>query len=182
MTGELNSGRKAIIVVDMQKDNVGKFCQAIIPNIKLLLQKAREKGIPIIFACDSRYPDDFVFTGTGHPPRAIRGTEGVKVIEELDSRPTDVTVEKRMMSGFFGSDLDFTLRLKDARTLIVTGVSTWACLLKTAWDAVELGYEVVVPADCCASPSPEDHESGLRLLKRLNVLKPTAKEVIETLL
>ncbi|MBL7120317.1 MAG: cysteine hydrolase [Dehalococcoidia bacterium] len=181
MTDNLSSERKAIIVVDMQKDNVGGFCRAIIPNIKLLIQAAREKGIPIIFACDSRYPDDFIFTRAGHPQRTIRGTEGVKVIEELDPRPSDVTVEKRMLSGFFGSDLDFTLRQKSTETLIVTGVSTWACVLKTAYDAVELGYQVVVPADCCASPSPEDHEFALKLLERLGILTPTVKEVIETL-
>ena len=181
MTDNLSSERKAIIVVDMQKDNVGGFCRAIIPNIKLLIQAAREKGIPIIFACDSRYPDDFIFTRAGHPQRTIRGTEGVKVIEELDPRPSDVTVEKRMLSGFFGSDLDFTLRQKSTETLIVTGVSTWACVLKTAYDAVELGYEVVVPADCCASPSLEDHECALKLLERLGILKPTVKEVTETL-
>jgi ureidoacrylate peracid hydrolase len=105
----------------------------------------------------------------------------VKVIEELDPRLTDVTVEKRMLSGFFGSDLDFTLRQKGTKALIVTGVATWACVLKTAWDAVELGYEVVVPADCCAAPSLEDHEVALKLLKRLNILKPTVKEVMETL-
>lgn len=181
MADKLSSERKAIIVVDMQKDNVGEFCRAVIPNIRLLLQKAREKGIPIIFACDSRYPDDFIFTRTGHPPRTIRGTEGAEVIEELDPRPSDVTVEKRMLSGFFGSDLDFTLRQKGTETLIVTGVSTWACVLKTAYDAVELGYEVVVPADCCAAPSPEDHESALKLFERLGIPKPTVKEVIETL-
>lgn len=177
----VSTEQRAIIVVDMQKDNVGRFCQAIIPNIRALLQKAREKGIPIIFACDSRYPEDFIFTRTGYPLHAIRGTEGAKVIEELAPRPTDVTVEKRMMSGFFGSDLDFTLRQKGTRALIVTGVATWACVLKTAWDAVELGYEVVVPADCCASPSLEDHEVALKLLRRLNILKPAVKEVIEML-
>lgn len=177
----MDSAGKAIIVVDMQKDNVGRFCQDIIPNIKTLLQKGRDKGIPIIFACDSRYPEDFIFTRTGYPLHAIRGTEGAKVIEELAPTATDVIVEKRMMSGFFGSDLDFTLRQKGTKALIITGVATWACLLKTAWDAVELGYEVVVPADCCASLSPEDHEVGLKVLKRLNILKPTVEEVLETL-
>jgi len=90
MADKLSSERKAIIVVDMQKDNVGEFCRGIIPNIRLLLQKAREKGIPIIFACDSRYPDDFIFTRTGHPPRTIRGTEGVKV-----NRRTGPKTERR---------------------------------------------------------------------------------------
>jgi len=78
------SEQKAVIVVDMQKDNVGKYCQSIIPKIKILMQKAREKGIPIIFACDSRYPDDFLFSRSGRPPRAIRGTDGARVIDELE--------------------------------------------------------------------------------------------------
>ena len=109
MVGKEGLEQKAVIVVDMQKDNVGRFSKDIVPNIKLLLEKAREKGVPVIFACDSRYPDDFLFTRRGHPPRAIRGTEGAKVIDEFAPRPTEVIVEKRMLSGFFESDLDFTI-------------------------------------------------------------------------
>ncbi len=178
---ELTPQQKAVIVVDVQKDNVGRFCRDIVPNLQLLLKEARARGIPVIFACDSRYPDDFIFTRTGHPVRTIRGTEGVKVIPELDPGPADLVVEKRMLSAFFATDLDFTLRQKGVRQVIVTGVATWACVLKTAFDAVELGYEVVVPADCCASPSPEDHESALKVLGSLRVVKPSVRDVIEAL-
>ena len=31
-------------------------------------------------------------------------------------------VEKRMLSAFFGTDLDFTLRQRGIKTLVVTGV------------------------------------------------------------
>jgi nicotinamidase-related amidase len=178
---DLTPQQKAVIVVDMQKDNVGAFCRAIVPNIQLLLKEARAKGISVIFACDSRYPDDFIFTKSGHPVRTIRGTEGVEVIDELGPGPTDLIVEKRMLSAFFGTDLDFTLRQKGIRTLVVAGVATWACVLKTAFDAVELGYEVIIPADCCASPSPEDHESALKVLGRLRIVKPSVRDVIDSL-
>ena len=181
MTEKIGSAQKAVIVVDMQNDNVGRYCRDIIPNIKLLIQKAREKGIPIIFVCDSRYPEDFLFTRLGHPVSTIRGTEGAKVIAELDPRPTDVIIEKRMISGFFQSDLDFTLRQKGSKLLIVTGVSTGGCVLKTVMDAHELGYETIVPQDCCASPSLESHEWGLKYFERSKMLKQTVKEVIETL-
>ncbi len=181
MARKPKSEQKAVIVVDMQKDNVGRFCRAIIPNIKLLIDKARDKGIPVIFACDSRYPDDFLFTRSGHPPLAIRHTEGAKVIDELEPRQTDVIIEKRMMSGFFGSDLDFTLRQKDIKTLIVTGISSSGCVLKTVMDAFELGYEVVVPEDCCASPSGEQHEWALKYYERRKALKRSAKEGLEVL-
>ncbi len=176
-----SSENKAIIVVDMQKDNVGKFCQAIIPNIALLIQKAREKGVPIIFACDSRYPEDFLFSRSGHQPRALRGSEGARVIPELGARPTDVIIEKRMLSGFFASDLDFTLRQKSVTTVIITGVSSSGCVLKTAWDAFELGYNVLVPADCCASVRAEDHQWALQYYRRSKMLQQTVAEVIALL-
>jgi nicotinamidase-related amidase len=60
-------------------------------------------------------------------------------------------------------------------------VATWACVLKTVFDAAEMGYEVIVPADCCASPALEGHESALKVMGLLRVVKPSVKEVIETL-
>ena len=171
---------KAVIVVDLQKDNVGRFCQSIVPNVKLLLREARNKGILVIFACDSRYPDVFIFK-SGHPLRTIRGTEGVRVIDDLEPGTGDLFVEKRMLSAFFGTDLDFSLRQKGIKTLIVTGVATWACVLKTVFDAAEMGYEVIVPADCCASPVPEGHESALKVMGLLRVVRPSVKEVMGTL-
>lgn len=171
---------KAIIVVDLQKDNTGRFSREIVPRVRQLLREGRARGIPVIFACDSRYPDDFIFK-SGHPLSTIRGTEGVKVIDELEPQPADLIVEKRMLSAFFGTDLDFTLRQKGIRTLIVAGVATWACVLKTVLDACEMGYEVMVPADCCASPAPEGHDAALKVMGLLRVVKPSVKEVIAAL-
>ena len=114
-------------------------------------------------------------------PHTIRGSEGAKVIEELRPKATDVIVEKRMLSAFFGSDLDFTLREKEVKTLIVTGIRTESCVLKTVLDAFELGYEVIVPADCCASPIPEAHEFILRYLQGFKFPTPMLKELVKTL-
>ena len=175
------ASNKAVIVVDMQKDNVGKFCRDVTPRIRLLIDKAREKDIPIIFACDSRYAGDFLFSKLGLPHRNIRGTEGTKVIAELDPRPTDFLIEKRMLSGFFQSDLDFTLRQLGSKTLFITGQATGGCVLKTAMDAFEFGYDVIVPADCCASPFPGDHEWALQYFQRWSMLKPTVEEAIALL-
>jgi len=174
------SSGKAIIVVDLQKDNTGRYSRDIIPNVRWLLQEARARGIPVIFAMDSRYPDDFILK-SGHPLSTIRGTEGVKVIDELEPGPGDIFVEKRMLSAFFGTDLDFTLRQKGITSLIVAGVATWACVLKTVMDACEMGYQVMVPADCCASPVPEGHDAGLKVMGLLRVVQPSVKEVIAAL-
>jgi len=180
MTERPSTEQKAIVVVDLQKDNVGRFCREIIPNVQSLLKQAREKGHLVVFACDSRFPDDFIFKG-GHPVRTVRGSDGARVIDELDPQPGEIIVEKRMLSGFFGTDLDFTLRHKGIETVIVCGVATWACVLKTVFDAAELGYKVLVPADCCASPSPEDHQAALRVFQALRVLEPSVEDVARSL-
>lgn len=175
---KLNQDNTALLIVDMQKDNVGRYCQHIIPNIKSLIAKAREKKIPVIYACDSRYADDSLFDKLGRKPHTIKGTEGVKVINELAPLPEDIIVEKRMMSGFFGSDLDFTLRQRKVKRLIIMGVRTEFCLLKTVLDAFELGYEPIVPCDACASPSEKSHIATLESLDLLKIPKPTTEELI----
>ena len=164
MTGEMNSGQKAIIVVDMQKDNVGKFCQAIIPNIKLLLQKAREKEIPIIFACDSFLERDFIFGGRMNP-HSIRGTEGAEVIGDLNPLTTEMVLEKRRFSAFFKTDLDQTLRTLSVDTTVVVGISTHVCVLTTAMDALSHDFQSIIIEDCCAAHKQEVHRAALDLYR-----------------
>jgi nicotinamidase-related amidase len=171
---------EALVIVDMQNDNVGRFCIHIIPKIRLLIEKARRKGAIIVYACDSRYGDDELFGRVGMKPHTIRGTEGTEVIAELDPQPSDIVVEKRMLSAFFGTDLDFTLRQKRVTRLIITGIRTEACLLKTVLDAFELGYEVLVPQDACASPSIQNHEATLKSLEILKIQQTKAEELLES--
>ncbi len=171
----------AIVIVDMQKDNVGRYCKEIIPKIQSIIRKAREYNIPIIFACDSRYPDDSLFEKIGGKIHTIKGTEGVKVIDDLKPAPKDIIIEKRMLSAFFGTDLDFTLRDKGIKKLIITGVRTEFCFLKTVLDAFELGYEIVVPVDSCASPSEEGHKAVLASLDVLKIKKTTTEEILQQL-
>ncbi len=171
----------ALIIIDMQKDNVGRFCQPIIPNIQSLIRKTREKNIPIVYACDSRYTNDSLFKKLGRRPHTIKGTDGVKVIEELNPVSGDIIIEKRMMSAFFGTDLDFTLREKEVKRLIIAGIRTEFCLLKTVLDAFELGYDVIVPQDSCASPSEDGHKATLKSLDFLKIRKPKTLELIEEL-
>jgi len=65
--------------------------------------------------------------------------------------------------------------------MIVTGIDTAGCVLKTALDAMEIGYEVIIPADCCSSMSQEYHECALKIVARFITLKITATEVVQIL-
>ncbi len=170
--------RKAILVIDMQKDNVGKFCQDIISNIQRLLDEARKKDLKVIFAVDTRFEDDSLFDRLKMRKHAIKGTEGWKVIDELSPAEKDIIVEKPRLSAFFASNLDFVLREYDISTLVITGIRTEGCVLKTILDAFELGYDVILAVDCVASPSKENHEDALNILDLLKIKKLKVDEII----
>jgi nicotinamidase-related amidase len=61
--------------------------------------------------------------------------------------------------GKWGPDLAAATAGSDA--LIVTGVSTYCCVLSTALAAADAGRSVTVPEDACAGLSPADHRRAL---------------------
>lgn len=164
--------KPAIIVVDMLKDNFKESprnpfyqeARAILPNLQRLLEKGREKGIPIIFACDSFLKEDFIFRGR-MKPHSLRGTQGAEVVDELKPESTDFVLPKRRFSAFFKTDLDQTLRTFGIDTIVVTGMTTEVCVLMTAMDGLCHDFSVILLEDCCASRSKELHQSCLNLYR-----------------
>ena len=160
--------RPAIIIVDMVKDSfrkeqqlpITREAQPIIPRINELMQKGRALGIPIIFACDSFLPDDFIFKGK-MKPSSIRGTEGAEVTGLLEVREGDVTLPKRRFSAFFKTDLDQTLRTWNCDTVVVGGITTNVCVLMTALDALCHDFSAILLEDCCAAHKREVHETTI---------------------
>jgi nicotinamidase/pyrazinamidase len=158
----------AIIIVDMIKDNlpeedkfpVTKEARPIIPRINHLLSEGREQGMPVIFACDSFLPEDFIFKGK-MKPHALRGQPGSEVTELLDVHKGDVILPKRRFSAFFKTDLDQTLRTWGCDTVAIGGITTNVCVLMTAMDALCHDFKAVLLEDCCAAHKKEVHESTL---------------------
>jgi len=163
--------RAAILIVDMVKDNlreeypIAKEAKAIIPRINRLLREGRKKGIPIIFACDSFLPEDFIFRGK-MKPHSLRGTEGSQVIDEIEKGPGDVYLPKRRFSAFFKTDLDQTLRTWGVDTVAVGGITTNVCVLMTVMDALCHDFYAVWLEDCCAAHRREVHEATLNLYRK----------------
>jgi nicotinamidase/pyrazinamidase len=158
----------AIIIVDMIKDNfpegdkfpVTREARPLIPRINHLLAKAREMGMPIIFACDSFLPEDFIFQGK-MKQHALRGRPGSEVTELLDVQKEDVILPKRRFSAFFKTDLDQTLRTWGSDTVAIGGITTNVCVLMTAMDALCHDFKAILLEDCAAAHKKEVHETTL---------------------
>jgi nicotinamidase-related amidase len=178
----------AVIIIDMLNDFVtGKLevkrTKYIIPNLKRLVEAAREKGVPVIYSNDAHYPQDVEVTRKWGN-HAIKGTEGAKVIPELEPAKQDYVVEKRTYSGFYETGLDPLLRSlykgDGAKTVILGGLHTHMCVRHTAADAFFRGYQIIVAKDGVEAFTEKDHEEGLKYLENVyNAKIMTVDEIIK---
>ena len=174
---------KALISIDYTYDFVaddgkltgGKPAQAIETALVDTTRKAYEAGDYIFFAIDAHDEDDpFHPESKLFPPHNIKGTSGRHLYGELaplyDAIKEDSRVfwmDKRHYSAFSGTDLDIRLRERGVKTLALTGVLTDICVLHTAIDAYNLGYDIEVYADAVASLTEENHQFALNHFKNV---------------
>ena len=182
--------RYAILVADMLNDFVhGKLkcerAKRIIPNIKLLLDSARKKDIPIFYCNDEHLMID-THEMKIWGPHAMKGSDGAKVIDELKPHDSDYIIPKRAYSAFDGTGLDMALKGvyngKGADTIIITGIHTHICDRHTAYDAFVRGLDIIVPEDGVDAFTENDHLSALNYMKTVYGAKITkVSDIISSL-
>ena len=164
----------AVVLVDVQNDfftgplKVKRVANVIEP-LQRLVVAARLNAVPVIYAVDAHYPQDVeVVRQWGN--HAIKGTEGAKVIAELEpDLAKDYVVEKRTYSGFYETGLDPLLRSlykgDGVKTVVLGGLHTQLCVRHTAAGAFFRGYHIVVVRDGVEAFSAQDQEQGLKYLE-----------------
>ncbi len=159
-----------LIIVDMINDFVtGKFgserAQNIVPRVVELINKARKRGIPVIFLRDSHDKSDREMNIWGE--HAMKGSRGSEIIPELKPEKNDIIIEKRWYSGFVDTPLPEILRNMNAKTLVFVGVSTDICVQNNVASAYFSGYKTIVPPDCTASIDEDAYENSLKYMKNI---------------
>jgi nicotinamidase-related amidase len=166
--------KEALLIIDMLNDFVIKGAplevpetRKVVPNVKREIEKAKAKGNPIIFICDTHAPDDREFSKFGWPPHAVKGTKGAEIVNELKPQKEDMVIEKTTYSGFYKTDLDEILKGLGVDSIRLTGCVTHICVLFTASDAVLRDYKVTVVEDSVAGLAKEDHDAAIRIMKNV---------------
>ena len=77
---------------------------------------------------------------------------------------TDLVVTKRQWGAFYGTELDLQLRRRGVKCIVLGGISTNIGVESTARNAYELGYELVIPEDICASATAEMHAFAFKFI------------------
>lgn len=87
----------------------------------------------------------------------VTGEPDSDVHPDVAPEPGDITVVKRRISAFAGSDLDVVLRSGGIDSLVLTGIATSGVVLSTLRQAADLDYGLTVLADACLDADPEVH-------------------------
>jgi nicotinamidase-related amidase len=141
----------------------------MIPNAARLAKAARAAGVPVVHCIAMRRPDGLgsstnarIFGAARKAPVALTpGTEAVQVIDEIGLDPTDIPLTRYHGIGpMAGTDLDPVLRNLGATTIVAVGVSINVGMTNLVMDAVNAGYQVVLPRDATAG-IPEDYASAV---------------------
>lgn len=132
---------------------------SMIPAIHGLVVAARSAGVPVVHCVAGRRPDD---RGANQNARlfgavlksAVRidmGSAAASVVAGIGVEPTDFLMSRiHGLSPMSGTELDPVLRNLGVRTLVVTGVSINVAITNLVMDAVNRGYQVVLPRDAVA--------------------------------
>ena len=162
----------AIITSEVQNGVVGErsalpalaeaAAAEMLPSLARLLPAARSAGVQIVHCTAYRRADGKganhnarLFMGVRKSPVALLpGTPEVDVVSELGPEPSDLVLTRTHgLDPMAGTDLDPVLRNLGITTIVVTGVSVNVAVTNLVMDAVNRGYDVVLPRDAvCGVP------------------------------
>jgi nicotinamidase-related amidase len=193
----LDPSRTAVLVMECQEAIVGgagrlsALADAVqqhgtLDRIAALLSAARTKSVPIFYLTVARRADSGGATanclllalgrkGTpllpGSPQQAIAG--------RLEPQAGDYIVNRfHGVTPFHATELDQLLRNLGIKTVIATGVSVNIGVTGMTIEAVNAGYQVVIPRDAVTG-TPESHvESMMEHTLRLLATVATVDEVV----
>ncbi|MFD7916083.1 cysteine hydrolase [Streptomyces sp. NPDC059752] len=196
---DLDPATTALLTVECQNGVVGEESalpelakeardSGMLERVAALVDAARGAGVQVLHAVAERRPDGL---GANTNARLFRAAERLPVRQLIGSRAVEVAapivvadqdlVVRRLhgLSPMAGTDLDPLLRNLGIRTLVVTGVSSNIAIPNTVFDAVNLGYRVVVPADAIAGVPASCTAEVIRNSLALVAAITTAEELLD---
>ena len=128
-------------------------------NVTRLVHAARAANVGVLHALAARRRDGRgantnarLFVSVAREPnQQWLDSDAALPLEEFGADDSDLTSTRlHGLSPIFGQDVDGLLRNLGCRTLIIVGVSTNVAIPNAVFDAVNLGYQVVLPVDAVA--------------------------------
>ena len=168
----VSTWRTAVVTSEIQNGVIGEQAalpalaevarQTMLAPVARLVTAARRADVEVVHAPFERRADGKgantnarLFNGMAKSPVQLRvGSEAVQVVPEVGVRATDIVLTRTHgLNPMAGTDLDAVLRNLGVTTVVVAGVSVNVAITNLVMDAVNLGYNVVLPRDAvCGVP------------------------------
>jgi nicotinamidase-related amidase len=158
----------ALVTQELQRGVMGDLSQLpalaaeagkALPAMAALVRAARAAGVPILHCVAEQRADGRggnrnarIFQYMAKTPlRLVRGSEAAAIVPEIELHDSDFVLSRlHGLSPFQGTELDFVLRNLGVRTIVGVGVSVNVAIQNFAFDAVNAGYQMVIPRDAVA--------------------------------
>ncbi|MFF8285762.1 cysteine hydrolase family protein [Streptomyces albus] len=170
LAAQLDPATTALLTVECQRGVVGpdsalpELAEQVresgaLDRVARLVAAAHAADVQVVHAIAERRPDG---RGSGRnarlfraaeklPVRQLTGSSAVQIADPVPVTDADLVVRRlHGLSPLAGTDVDPLLRNLGIRTLVITGVSANVAVPNAVFDAVNLGYTAVVPADAIA--------------------------------
>ncbi|MGE7110138.1 cysteine hydrolase family protein [Lysinibacillus sp. NPDC047702] len=176
--------KKALLILDIQNDYISdqarlpiakQQMQSTISCINVLIQKAREQGIPIVYI-----RNEFEQTQISNLFRkftALKGTKGAEFDERL-VMVDGAYFSKNKADAFSNPDLATYLSQQKINELIVTGVFVEGCVNATVNGALARNFKVIVVDDAVGGATDKSKAAALLKLAKKDVLICTSQRIL----
>jgi nicotinamidase-related amidase len=191
--------RTAVVTSEVQNGVVGDEAalpaladaarQTMLPALARLVKSARTAGAEVVHGTFERRVDGKgantnarLFAGVAKSPvKLLPGTEATKVVAEVGVMPTDLVLTRTHgLNPMAGTELDPLLRNLGVSTVVVAGVSVNVAITNLVMDAVNLGYNVVLPRDAVCGVPAEYAEAVIDNTLSLLATVTTVDQLIAT--
>lgn len=171
--------KKAYLLIDYVNDfiadngvlTLGKRGQEISENIVSVMQQA---GDDMFMDC-ADWHDEKTYKNSPeaksfpiHCEDTGSGMFTYKDVDELICSSGNYHyIQKQRYSAFCGTELDLLLRQEKVDVVVLMGVCTDICVLHTAIDAYNLGYNIVLLEDCCCGTTADKHDFAKHHIEKI---------------
>ena len=175
LSQRINPSRTAVITVECQRGVIGEGAifpalvdaveeSGMIANGQTVLAAARKARVPVLHGLALRREDRggqkancrlLAMAMKAPGEGLLPGSEQARLIPEFGPEDSDFLVPRlHGVTIFHGTEMDSLLRNLGVETIVLLGVSLNIAILGSAIEAVNCGYQVVVPHDGTAATPP----------------------------
>jgi nicotinamidase-related amidase len=156
----------ALLVMDVQAGIVAMLADSpsLLASTAKAIAHARANKIPVIYVVvgfrqggPEISMNNKGFAAFKERLAGVNMDDFMKVHADISPAAGEVTVIKRRVSAFAGSDLQVVLSAFGISHLVLTGISTSGVVLSTLREAADKDYRLTVLSDCCADRDEEVH-------------------------